>query len=61
MNSGENPQHDFPKLRGGGGQRPFGTFPKIHLFLKGQASLKLVNLRMRTISLIGETVITFKL
>ena len=24
---------------GGGGQRPFGTFPKIHPFWKGQASL----------------------
>ena len=38
MNFGENPQHDFPKMRGG--QRPFGTFPKIHPFLKGQASLR---------------------
>ena len=27
----KNPQHDFPKMRGGG-QRPFGTFPKIHPF-----------------------------
>ena len=35
----KNPQHDFPKMRGGG-QRPFGTFPKIHPFLKGQASLR---------------------
>ena len=26
---------------GGGGQRPFGTFPKIHPFWKGQASLTL--------------------
>ena len=24
-------QHDFPKMRGGG-QRQFGTFPKIHPF-----------------------------
>ena len=42
MNFGKNPQHDFPKMRGGagGGQRPFGTFPKIHPFLKGQASLR---------------------
>ena len=39
MNSGENPQHDFPKMRGG--QRPFGTFLKIHPFLKGQASLSI--------------------
>ena len=38
MNFGKNPQHDFPKMRGGG-QRPFGTFPNIHPFLKGQASL----------------------
>ena len=34
----KNPQHDFTKMRGGG-QRPFGTFWKIHPFLKGQASL----------------------
>ena len=27
----KNSQHDFPKMRGGG-QRPFGTFPKIHPF-----------------------------
>ena len=40
MNFGKNPQHDFPKIRGGWGQRPFGTFPKIHPFLKGQASLR---------------------
>ena len=26
-----NPQYDFPKMRGEG-QRPFGTFPKIHPF-----------------------------
>ena len=31
-------QHDFPKMRGEG-QRPFGTFPKIHPFWKGKASL----------------------
>ena len=37
MNFGKNLQHDFPKMRGG--QRPFGTFTKIHPFLKGQASL----------------------
>ena len=40
MNFGKNLQHDFPKMRRGG-QRPFGTFPKIHPFLKGQASLML--------------------
>ena len=39
MNFGEkNPQHE--NEGGGAGQRLFGTFPKIHLFLKGQASLK---------------------
>ena len=38
MNFGTNPQHDFPKMRGGG-QRPFGTFPKIHPFWRGDASL----------------------
>ena len=39
MNFGTNPQHDFPKMRGGG-QRPFGTFPKIHPFWSGDASLR---------------------
>ena len=34
----KNPQYDFPKMRGGG-QRPFGTFPKIHPFWEGDASL----------------------
>ena len=34
----KNPQYDFPKMRGGG-QRPFGTFPKIHPFWSGDASL----------------------
>ena len=24
----EKLQHNFPKMRGGGGQRPFGTLPK---------------------------------
>ena len=38
MNFGTNPQHDFPKMRGRG-QRPFGTFPKIHPFWEGDASL----------------------
>ena len=32
MNSGKKTQYDFPKMRGGGGQRPFGIFPKIHPF-----------------------------
>ena len=40
MNFGENPQHDFPKMRGGG-QQPFGTFPKIHPFWEGDASLRI--------------------
>ena len=31
MNFGKNLQHNF--------QRPFGTFPKIHPFWKGKASL----------------------
>ena len=38
MNFGKNLQHNFPKM-GGGGQRPFGTFPKIHPFWKGNVSL----------------------
>ena len=39
----KNLQHDFPKMRGGGGQRPFGTFPKIHPFWYGEASLTLLH------------------
>ena len=31
---------DHSKGQGGGGQRPFGTFPKIHPFWKGNASLR---------------------
>ena len=34
-----NPQYDFPKMRGGG-QRPFGTFPKIHQFWRRHPSLR---------------------
>ena len=30
-------QHDFPKMRGGG-QRPFGTFPKAHPICCGHPS-----------------------
>ena len=33
-----NPQYDFPKMRGG--QRPFGTFPKIHPFWWHHLSLR---------------------
>ena len=40
MNFGEKKlQYDFPKMRGG--QRPFGTFPKIHPFWSCQASLRI--------------------
>ena len=35
----KNLQHNFPKMRGGGVQRPFGTFPKINPFWRGSASL----------------------
>ena len=41
----KNPQHDFPKMREGGGQRPFGTFPKIHPFWNGDASLRMIRRR----------------
>ena len=34
-----NPQYNFPKMRGGG-QRPFGTFPKIHPFWSARPSLR---------------------
>ena len=37
-----NLQYDFPKMRGGGGQRPFGTFLKIHPFWRRRLSLRLV-------------------
>ena len=43
MNFGQNPQHDFPKMREDG-QRPFGTFPKIHPFWEGDASLIVLSL-----------------
>ena len=33
-------QHDFPKMSGGGGQRPFGTFPKIYPFWYRHPSLR---------------------
>ena len=39
MYSGKKAQHDFPKMRGGGDQRPFGTFPKIHPFWNSRPSL----------------------
>ena len=39
MNFRKKLQHNFPKMSGGG-QRPFGTFPKIHPFWKGNASLR---------------------
>ena len=48
MNFGKNPQYDFPKMKGGGGQRPFGTFPKIHPFWKGQASHRSSKISERT-------------
>ena len=41
MNFGKNLQHNFPKMSGGGSQRPFGTLPKIHPFWKGKASLNI--------------------
>ena len=39
MNFRKNLQYNFPKNEGGG-QWPFGTFPKIHPFWKGKASLR---------------------
>ena len=44
MNFRKNQQHDFQKMRGGG-QWSFGTFPKIHPFLKRQASLRVMSPR----------------
>ena len=34
---------------GGGGQRPFGTFPKIHPFWKGEASLNITTMGLFSI------------
>ena len=42
MNFRKKLQHNFPKMRGGG-QRPFGTFPKIHPFWMCKASLRSVS------------------
>ena len=39
MNFGKNPQHDFPKMRGGGVKGRLELFPKIHPFWNGDASL----------------------
>ena len=39
MYSGKKAQYDFPKMRGGVDQRPFGTFPKIHPFWYSRPSL----------------------
>ena len=41
MNFGKNLQYDFPKMRGGG-QMPFGSFPKIHPFWRCGASLTVI-------------------
>ena len=51
MNFRKKLQHNFPKMRGGaGGQRPFGTFPKIHPFWKGNASLIVAFKNLRWVS-----------
>ena len=50
MNFGKDPQHDFPKMRGGG-LRPFGTFPKIHPFWWGQASLRVMKTKIVMMSM----------
>ena len=39
MNFGKNPQHDFPKMRGG--SMAVWNFPKIHPFWTGDASLSI--------------------
>ena len=41
MNFGKNLQYDFTKMRGGG-QMPFGSFPKIHPFWRCGASLTVI-------------------
>ena len=56
MNFGEILQYDFPKMRGGGNQSLFGTFPKIHPSWRCGASLrtkiKLYLAQLRTSSLV---------
>ena len=37
---GKKLQFDFPKMRGGGDQRPFGIFPKIRPFWYRHPSLR---------------------
>ena len=37
---GEKLHYDFPKMRGGAGQRPFGIFPKSHPFWYRHPSLR---------------------
>ena len=48
MYSGKKAQHDFPKMRGGGDKRPFGTFPKIHHFWKRRPSLNIERVPRKT-------------
>ena len=53
MYSGKKAQHDFPKMRGGGDQRPFGTFPKIHPFWKSRPSLRTKRQRLKRPALVN--------
>ena len=53
MYSGKKAQHDFPKMRGGGDQRPFGTFPKIHPFWYSRPSLTYPRLTFLYLELLG--------
>ena len=48
MNFEKKLQYDFPKMRGGEGQRPFGIFPKIHLYWYCHPSLRLTSDRWMT-------------
>ena len=56
MYSGKKAQYDFPKMRGGGGQRPFGTFPKIHPFWYSRPSLSMESRYIGICLIIGKII-----
>ena len=43
-------QHDFPKMRGEGGLRPVGKFPKIHTFWRRHPSLTCARTTVKTVA-----------
>ena len=51
---GKKLQFDFPKMRGGGDQRPFGIFPKIHPFWISFSLKKIFTFNAMVTSLLAE-------